>query len=719
MGTSLTEPPVVDIETLFLPLSRGYGNIKSLHYAMTEDAGLKAKIEGLITTTSFSTLNSQIVSILYDWAGVDGVSSTGRGVYMDARILTFMETLTDTPYYTADVLHEYTYPQLASSASDMTTAWAKAFTELKGRLLAQSTFADILGPVSYEFSTDALSFSDTLSAVLARATASRPTDSTQALWFWRELGGILVRHAGEFGLTEAQVKTQLDAAAGTKVQLFDAYLANSANGEKFVGSGLADYFLAGAGNDDVEAFAGDDSVDGGTGLDSIKGGDGNDTLLGGDGNDMLWGDAGDNRLLGGAGDDTLYGGGQNSGRNTLLGGDGNDTLITSSTYPSVASSFDGGNGNDRLTGSDGGDTMLGGAGEDTLTGRDGNDQMDGGTEDDLFYGGNGNDTQSGGTGDDTLRGDAGADRLIGGAGADSLTGGGDADLFVYLAESDSTAALRDRITDFEKGVDKIDLSAIPAITGFGALTIALSGSYTLVSFGSSFQIRVNGDFTQGANAFAATDFVFSSITGTSGNDSLTGTAASETINGLAGNDTLRGGAGADTLLGGDGTDKLYGDDGADRLTGGAGIDTFHYTIAQVSSTRTSVDTITDFGNGADLIDFTDLTLSNLHGTGVTVQKGSATTALGANTGLFISSTTAAGFSVAQIEAAINKAGDDLGADIMYAMVSNNTDTVLVKVRDADNDNNLTDAGDIQFVATLTGMNTAALNALTTANFVDW
>ena len=45
VGPDLANPPTVDIETLFLPLSRGYGNMKALHLAMTEDAGLKAKVE--------------------------------------------------------------------------------------------------------------------------------------------------------------------------------------------------------------------------------------------------------------------------------------------------------------------------------------------------------------------------------------------------------------------------------------------------------------------------------------------------------------------------------------------------------------------------------------------------------------------------------------------------------------------------------------------------
>ena len=225
-----------------------------------------------------------------------------------------------------------------------------------------------------------------------------------------------------------------------------------------------------------------------------------------------------------------------------------DTLLTS--YAIAGGGNEGTAGNDSQQGSAGNDLMRGYGGNDTQIGAAGNDTL---------QGNEGNDSLLGGEGDDTLTGDAGADRLIGGAGADSLTGGADADLFVYLAESDSTTTVRDRITDFEKGVDKIDLSAIPAISGFGALTIALSGSYTLVSFGANFQIRINGDYTQGATQLAASDFVFYTpvpITGTSGADSLVGTAAGELLQGLDGNDTLDGGAGGDTLDGGAGTDAV-------------------------------------------------------------------------------------------------------------------------------------------------------------------
>lgn len=67
-------------------------------------------------------------------------------------------------------------------------------------------------------------------------------------------------------------------------------------------------------------------------------------------------------------------------------------------------------------------------------------------------------------GNDTLRGGAGNDVLWGGEGRDTLIGGGGKDVFLFksVSEIGSTPSTRDVITDFTKGYDKIDLSAIDA-----------------------------------------------------------------------------------------------------------------------------------------------------------------------------------------------------------------------------------------------------------------
>ncbi|PPK92100.1 hypothetical protein CLV92_11765 [Kineococcus xinjiangensis] len=75
-------------------------------------------------------------------------------------------------------------------------------------------------------------------------------------------------------------------------------------------------------------------------------------------------------------------------------------------------------GDDRLTGTNGRDVVMGLGGDDVL---------DGGNDDDVLCGGAGDDRILGGNGDDVLLGGFGADKLLGGNGDDVLTGGPGAD----------------------------------------------------------------------------------------------------------------------------------------------------------------------------------------------------------------------------------------------------------------------------------------------------
>lgn len=160
------------------------------------------------------------------------------------------------------------------------------------------------------------------------------------------------------------------------------------------------------------------------------GGKGDDVLLGSCEDDLLFGRAGDDLLIGAAGDDHL------------VGGAGADTLF-------------GRAGDDKLGGGPGRDTLWGGVGQDVLAGDGGADVLRGGAGDDSLLGGDGRDTLKGGTGDDTLEGGNGRDLLTGGAGADVFK-------FTAVGQSGPAAARRDVITDFTKGLDRIDLSVIDA-----------------------------------------------------------------------------------------------------------------------------------------------------------------------------------------------------------------------------------------------------------------
>ena len=106
--------------------------------------------------------------------------------------------------------------------------------------------------------------------------------------------------------------------------------------------------------------------------------------------------------------------------------------------------------------------------------------------------GSGNDTLIGneaanrlesGAGNDTLTGNGGNDILVGGAGSDVMTGGAGSDVFLFAADSDSSPGLgRDLITDFTRGSDHIDLSALNAAKFVG--TAAFSGEAGQVRYAS-------------------------------------------------------------------------------------------------------------------------------------------------------------------------------------------------------------------------------------------
>ena len=154
---------------------------------------------------------------------------------------------------------------------------------------------------------------------------------------------------------------------------------------------------------------------------------------------------------GGGGDDHIMG---NGGRNRLSGGGGDDRII-------------GDGGGDWIGGGLGDDLVSGGSGNDVVYGNDGDDRILGNSGNDLLGGQNGDDLLLGGDGDDRLFGQNGRDILQGERGADALTGGAGADLFVFRSATDSgtTAGSHDTITDFRRGEDWIDLSAMDGHRG--------------------------------------------------------------------------------------------------------------------------------------------------------------------------------------------------------------------------------------------------------------
>ena len=127
----------------------------------------------------------------------------------------------------------------------------------------------------------------------------------------------------------------------------------------------------------------------------------------------------------------------------------------------------------------------------------------------------------GGSGADHLTGNAAANRLTGGLGTDVLTGGRGEDSFIFarIAESRSGLLLADRITDFDVGIDTIDLSAIdgnarlPGIQDFvwnGAATVfTAAGEVRFEVVNGRTHVLLNTDLDQQAEAMIILDGVVS------------------------------------------------------------------------------------------------------------------------------------------------------------------------------------------------------------------
>tara|TARA_R110002072_G_scaffold146075_1_gene292773 strand:- start:26496 stop:29384 length:2889 start_codon:yes stop_codon:yes gene_type:complete len=183
-----------------------------------------------------------------------------------------------------------------------------------------------------------------------------------------------------------------------------------------------------------EVFAGINSIilNGGTGDDAVvldatlSGFAGQLTFNGGAGNDSLNSSAVSIGVVfnGGDGDDTVTGG---SGNDTVNGGAGNDSLSTGAGSDSVNAGsgndfVDAGADADTVFGQDGDDSLIGGTGDDFLNGNAGNDTIAGGDDNDTLLGGAGMDSLDGGLGNDIVRGQGGdPDTVIGGGGVDTVS----------------------------------------------------------------------------------------------------------------------------------------------------------------------------------------------------------------------------------------------------------------------------------------------------------
>lgn len=287
-------------------------------------------------------------------------------------------------------------------------------------------------------------------------TVNDETNAEYVINNFGEISGV------ERSIYAGEHKFNLYFASDTTVNNFGVL-----NGSVELGLGFDTLINAGITNGDVFLGGDEDLFDG-------RGGRVNGEVYGGDGDDAYFVDHTNDTLTEALneGTDTVVSSVSftldDNFENLILSGAGN----ISGNGNELANLIEGNGGNNTLRASSGNDTVLGGNGNDRLFGQAGDDFLNGEQGDDMLRGGNGVDTLRGGDGNDVLIGNKHDDRLVGGGGDDILIGGkgkdtliGDdgADTFVFARTNHSTNdANADKISDFEIGTDRIDLSDIIA-----------------------------------------------------------------------------------------------------------------------------------------------------------------------------------------------------------------------------------------------------------------
>lgn len=138
----------------------------------------------------------------------------------------------------------------------------------------------------------------------------------------------------------------------------------------------------------------------------------------------------------------------------------------------------------------------------------GRDRINGAGGDDRIFGGSGNDLLFGGAGRNSLTGGDGRDHLTSSTGTDVLTGGFGAEVFAFANPVPGQAVDRDVISDFVRGFDLIDLTALGRVDEVfrltaGATPILPHLSLTVTAGGTLIRGEMTGDRTPDFEIFVS------------------------------------------------------------------------------------------------------------------------------------------------------------------------------------------------------------------------
>lgn len=456
-----------------------------------------------------------------------------------------------------------------------------------------------------------------------------------------------------------------------KIENFEGAYINAYDGnDTITGSKYNDIILGGEGNDIIKAGSGDDILNGGSGDDKLYGEKGNNIYVfdnHSQGNDTIYTTGKGKTIIDFSDTDLIFS--ENSVNNALekysYTKSKNDLIINYATNEeengkssiTISNYFKSKNEfllvdknhdlenalnlkdftifiegteskQNKLTGSQYNDYILGGSFNDVLKGGNGNDTICGKAGDDKIYGGNGDDSILGGSGNDKIYSENGDDIIIGGQGDDTITGGKGHNIIEY-AKGDGfdtinltkNENLDIKLTGFENQknltykIVKNDFvigyledgieTEILKLKNFAKKDVTTAnGSVRLYLDGTMINdLRKNNniiytDFTAKKNSCTGT-WLSEIFDATSLNFDFSKNNKGAKINAGDGNDVIYGSRYNDTLNGGNGNDEIYTGGGKNTVNGGNGSDTYYIfedtgentTIKDTGKGKADVDTV--------------------------------------------------------------------------------------------------------------------------------
>ena len=191
----------IDLETVWLPLSRGYGNLPSLHFAMSQDPALKSMMKEFVAlnpTTQMHMVYDKAEALLLRWGNVQSVAPGEDGNGTKRALLAKISGL------------DLRYVQNVDEGME------QFLGVMLQRLLVQGSLEKVFVNATYDFAKDDIMLRQPIADILVKAKQFAPTAVPDKMIYWNEILRILLGHKNELALSASQIHAYIDTAAGYK-----------------------------------------------------------------------------------------------------------------------------------------------------------------------------------------------------------------------------------------------------------------------------------------------------------------------------------------------------------------------------------------------------------------------------------------------------------------------------------------------------------------------